>query len=205
MSIVSVILFYSKKVRQSLEMVNIIKKYKIDIALVCIDSESVKELLLNDDKYNICKIPSLLAFFSPGPSKPKKLSKLKFKVIYGQDLMVWFNELLQNIVNPPSQDFPGPEPMVQGYTPIGISDDSVDILAEGTTSLSTGGSGGIPIQGGEAALIRNTPIGGNEFTAGRKEIKASTLSAKEMAEHIAQTREAYDEKLDQFKPATLPR
>lgn len=219
MSIVKVILFYSKHSSTSLEMKNMVDKFTIDIVNVCVDSKRVKEKLLNDEKYNIVQIPSILAFYIPPQEKNRKkhLSKLPFKVFSGKELVTWFNQLLNNIVNINNQASGPPPRNTESLemTPIEVheGEDYTDIVPSSGAERRTSLSGGLPIQGGEAAMINNRVISrvsgprgssqGPEIDyaePGKKEIKKNGLSAKEIAEQIAGQREEYDENIDNNKP-----
>ncbi len=224
MSIVKVILFYSKRSKLSLEMKNMVDKYNIDMNTVCVDSKKIKELLLHDEKYNIEHIPSILAFYIPPNGKKKSISKLPFKVFTGKELITWFNQLVQNILRISQQQTSSPPDLGPGEdtTPIQIEegDDYTDITPLRRTAPKSNGivnSGGIPIQGGEAAMISHRVpslssrgAGPQTFIepldqtngprAGKKEIKNAGLSAKEIADQITRQREEYDESIENGKP-----
>lgn len=87
MSISKAILFWSKKEGKSVRMKKIIDTLHADIETISVDSSQVRQLLLDDDRYSIEQIPSVLLLFTNG----------SHKVLEHSSLDQWFAELIENI------------------------------------------------------------------------------------------------------------
>lgn len=85
--IVKVVLFYSKKSDRSIDMKTIVDETGIDIDCVSVDSSEVRSRILEDTKYAIRIIPSILVLYS----------NERHKVYTKQSLDTWFNQLIENI------------------------------------------------------------------------------------------------------------
>lgn len=115
MSVIKAILFYSKHDLKSLKMKKVIDNVGADIETVSVDSQEVRDRLLEDDKFGIDQVPAVLVLYASG----------QHKTYTGNSLDQWFNQLLENIQNyqmqqqqqmmaaqaPPPQ--PDPEPYHQ--------------------------------------------------------------------------------------------
>jgi hypothetical protein len=87
MSITRAILFYSKYEPKGFRMKNIIDSLQVDVNTVCVDSSAVREMLQNDDTYNITLIPTVLILYS----------NKDFKLYTNKNLDLWFNQLIENV------------------------------------------------------------------------------------------------------------
>lgn len=93
-TVVRVILFYSRKSPKSMEMKELIDETGIDIDSVCVDPAEIRERILQDTKYSVREVPSVLVFFS---TKRHKLYAKK-------PLDTWFSQLMANIKLQQAQD-----------------------------------------------------------------------------------------------------
>ena len=222
MSVIKAILFYSKRDKKSLQMKKIIQELNADIDTVSVDSQRIRDMLLDDDRYNITVVPSILILYSSG----------QHKVMVADEMNTWFSELVSNIQNYYAQQSAPPE-----QTP--LIDNDYDDLTEtfsrpddGTPkALRRGGASGDmraslsgpgrprqePVGSGmdagmsdaQSAMI-SEHIRGAEPTIPittdpniqptRKEVKKDAVSAAELAKQMAEQREQYDEKVEEGRP-----
>jgi hypothetical protein len=87
MSVTRAILFYSKHNKKGMQMRNTVTSLDTDLETVCVDPPQVKEWLLEDEKYGITRVPTVLIFYSNG----------HYKTLDKSALDRWFQELLYNI------------------------------------------------------------------------------------------------------------
>jgi hypothetical protein len=217
MSVIKGILFYSKHDIKSYKLKNMVTDMNIDIDTVCVDSKEIRDLLLQDDKYNITEVPSILLLYSSG----------HHKVYTGMLLEQWFTELLQNL-----QKISQPEPVIpppESYTPIdfdeppqqnvpkalrrshvNVQDTPQQLRPPGRVrqydeddGLEVGGMGNL--SGVQASLVnghimREKPDFEEDTSTGSKEIKKQGLSANEIAKQMQEFREKHDEQIDKDRP-----
>lgn len=88
-TILSAILFYSKFVNKSLQMLQMINEYDLDIDCVNVDTKAVRNTILNDKRFLIEEVPSILLLMEGG----------KYKVYTGRKMDIWFNDILETSVN----------------------------------------------------------------------------------------------------------
>ena len=88
MSVTSALYFYSKRSEKSLKYKQFTDAVK-GLSSICVDSAQVRNLLLEDDKYNVRRVPSLLILYSSG----------QFNLYENQELDAWFAQLYQNILD----------------------------------------------------------------------------------------------------------
>ena len=223
MSVIKAILFYSKHNKKSVRMNQVAKDINTDIESICVDSIEIRNRLLDDEKFDITEVPSVLILYSSG----------QHKVYASSNLDRWFEQLLQNIYQEQErqqmtmQPQPQPQPQTQlpidgnipkplRRKPIGGGNDIPTSLPspgkprldQGTTSLSFGGSG-MEGTGAQASMVQQhirqpeptVPIESQQPPQPTpKEVKSEGLSAKELARQMEEQREQFDEQIEQNRP-----
>lgn len=222
MSISKAILFYSKKEAKSMRMKKIIDTLQADITTVSVDSSQVRQMLLDDDQYNIETIPSVLLIFSNG----------SHKVLENNNLDYWFAELIENIkkyhqqqqqqLEIQRQQLAPPELSLQPQeTPIDmiIPQNVPKVLRRGpvhednipSRSLPSPGraledddddaagvsTGDSPMQ---QALARQHIKSGEPTQVTKTIVKKDTVSPSELAKQMADQRKQLDESEEQNRP-----
>jgi len=196
-SIMHAILFYSKKNRKSLELKALVKSVNLDMDLISVDSEQVRNLLLQDERFGIDRVPCVLLIYENG----------HFKTFIGDSLDNWFTQLMENInstIQPvqETQDYFTPiteesftqiEPEPSLYTkPLSSSKNYHEI------------KGSLPPPG----RIKADNIGGintiieiqGEKPHVSKEVKKEGPSPAEVAKQLAEQREAMEEEFEKQRP-----
>lgn len=222
MSVIKAILFYSKRDKKSLKMKNLIQQLNADIDTVSVDSQRVRDSLLDDDHYGIKVVPSILVLFSSG----------QHKVYIAEELDVWFGQLVTNIQNYNTQQLAPPEqtPLMDpdDFETYSQPDDGVpkalrrsghteeirsSLAGPGRPRSDTGidgsGMGGGGISSAQSAMISEhirdanptIPITSDpNIQPTRKEVKKDTISAAELAKQMAEQREQFEEKVEENRP-----
>jgi len=195
-SIIHAILFYSKRNKKSLELMNIAKGLNLDMELISVDSEKVRELLLNDDRYGIDRVPCILLIYDNG----------QFKTFINHALDLWFSELIENVKQQQQQQqYQSYQPFEQQITPI---DDNPFVEEEPSMSSK-------PLNGSKSfreikstlpapGRIKTDSIGGvqtvieieGEKPHVSKEVKKEGPSPSEIAQQLAAQREAMEEQIE---------
>lgn len=175
MSVVNVVLFYSKFDKKSLKMKKIIDELNVDVQCVSVDNNEIKELLLNDDKYNIDSVPSVVILYSTGV----------YKVYTDDNLTEWFETLIENVKQQYTQQEPiiqpEPEPSHEGITSL-LDEPNVQLTPFQQSIASQ------HIVGASNIEITSPPL-----QTGTKEIKQEGMSAQELAKQMAEQRDRMDE------------
>jgi len=219
MSIINAILFYSKKDQKSMRMKNMIDMLYIDLETICVDHIKVRELLLQDEKFGIDEVPTVLIIYSSG----------HFKTYSSKPLDDWFQQLIINVQREKEKSVEAQIPQAIDYTPIEIPTPEItgipkelrrkssitqpirdslaspgkEILETDLSQLTIPGAGSIPITGGEIRQIaENEPFVDTDIEEKPtpKGIKKEGLSAKELAQQMEEQRVQFDEKVDQNRP-----
>lgn len=175
MSVDQAVLFYSRHNAKSMKLKRWIDESNVDINLVCVDPEDIREHLLKDKKYRIQVVPSVLTIYESG----------EYLVITGKDLENWFENLIENMrlyeesllqteLVPQSQ--PEPQPLYTEQNSI-------------TTPLSMPGS-----------APANQDLSEIPETSKVKEIKDKKINPGDVLAEMQRQREEYDEKIAQERP-----
>lgn len=184
MSVVSAILFYSKHDKKSLKLKSIIDDMNIDIETLSVDTSIVRQRLQQDDKYEITQVPSILVIYTND----------EFKVFTDKKLDIWFNELLENVkqyFNKQQEQYKPVE-----TTKIVLSNEQND---ENSRIIEQPNGGQMsPVQ--ESMIKEHIRSKEEPINKTRKEVKAETISAAEMAKQMLEQREKIDEKIEENRP-----
>lgn len=199
MSVTKVILFYSRHDTKSFEMKKVVDSMNIDIDTVCVDSSQIKELLIEDDKYGIDRVPAALIFYSGG----------EYRTYTGRNLDQWFKQLIENVQQYITQIHKQEQPTEEQFTPI-MDTTPIRRTNSENVHMRPLPSPGTPIDGARQAMItehiKDAPPGIDIYEddpniqPGRKEVKKEGMSAAEVAKKIAEQREQHDEVVDSNKP-----
>jgi len=205
MSVIKAILFYSKRHKKSLQMKKIINNIGIDIESISVDAIEIRNRLLDDEKFGINKVPSVLVLYSSGLHK-------KYT---GSNLDQWFDQLLQNIKKYQQQqqsDIEQPAPIQQPINenvpkslrrkPSNVVDIPTSLPSPGKRLL-----GSETPTAAQAAMIQEH-IRQPELSVtsdplvqpSRKEVKTECVSAVELAKKMNEQREQLDEKIEENRP-----
>lgn len=184
-----------------------------DLENICVDPTEIRNLLLNDEKFSITEVPSVLILYSSG----------QHRVYTGINLDKWFEQLLQNI-----HQYQEQQQQSQQHTQISV--DPIQPINENVPKplrRKPGGSGNIPtnlpspgrekisgetntdvVSGAQAAIqehIRqpepDIPIDLQPSSVPvPHEVKSDGLSAKEIAKQMEDQREEFDDQIEQHRP-----
>jgi len=90
-NITTAVLFYSKYNQKSVSMRNTIKNYTIDIDCINVDNKKTRLSIIQNKKYLIKEIPSILLIFDT-----------HFKIYTREKMDMWFNDIVQILdIKPP--------------------------------------------------------------------------------------------------------
>lgn len=196
MSVVKAILFYSRHDRKSYEMKKAVDSMGVDVDTVCVDSPSIKERLLEDDVYNIDRVPTALVLYSGG----------EHRTYTGRHLDQWFEQLMQNVQQYMMQMQPQQE---ESFTPI------EDVRPVRRTNSENVNLRSLPAPGTAVDAARNAMITEHikgappgidiyeddpNIQPGRKEVKKDGISAAELAAQMLEQREQHEEVVEANKP-----
>lgn len=191
MSIINAILFYSKKERKSFTIKKLIDEYNIDVETICVDNSEIKNMLLEDDKYNIKQVPTVLIMYSSGEHMVYKNKKLDR----------WLEELIYNVELYKKQKEETQTPYISEQ-PSDINNGYTNIINNEQEDMSDNYNGAQQamltehIVGAKPINIESEPIN----TPTMKEVKKPGLSASEIARKMEEQREKIDDDLDKNKP-----
>lgn len=176
-SVSSAVLFYSRHNMKSMKYKNIIESLNIDMYMVCVDSADVKDKLLNDNKYQIKFVPTVLTIYESG----------NFMIYTGNDLDNWFNQLIENVRN-----YNNEAQHVQEIVPLAPQSSFIDntpLQAENESFISSPGE-----------VPPNLELSNIPETHRVKEVKKPDVNPSELAAEMMKQRELHDENLEKNKP-----
>lgn len=211
-SIIHAILFYSKSNKKSVELYKVIKSLNIGMELISVDSEKVREMLLNDDRFGIDRVPSILLIYDNG----------HFKTFIGESLDNWVQELVENVTNQQQPQQAQQTQMFNQDSFTSIDDDTnlfdeqsfqeqdfepkanIKPLNGSKTYREIKGNlpppGRIKMTGAELGGINTIiPIEGDKPHVS-KEVKKEGPSPSEIAKQLAEQREAMEEEYETQRP-----
>ncbi len=221
MSVIKAILFYSKYNKKSVRMKQVAKNINTDIESICVDSTEIRDQLLDDERFCITEVPSVLILYSSG----------QHKIYTSSNLDKWFEQLLQNInqyqeeqqpmmqqqppqtqlpIQPIDENIPKPLRRKPGggvSIPTSLPSPGRPLLDQG---LISGGSGIIGT-GAQAAIaqqhirqpeplvsIESQPV--QPVQPAPREVKGDGPTPKELARQMEEQREQFDERTEQNRP-----
>jgi hypothetical protein len=203
MSVINAILFYSKYDKKSYKLKNMVDELNIDIETINVDPKEVRRLLLEDDKYDITEVPTILLLYSSG----------QHKIYTGSLLDQWFNDLLVNLQKIQSQQAVPQEQYTSVISPANEqqmppqmprppapSRSNIPQNLESDLELDVAGMGSLSgvqasMVNGHIAREKSQPQSG-----GPKEVVKQGLSASEIAKQMQEMRDKHDEEIDTNKP-----
>jgi hypothetical protein len=161
-----------------MKLKNFIESLGVEIQTICVDSADVKDALLNDERYKIKAVPSVLTIYENG----------QFMVITGKDLDKWLDELVQNV-----QEFHAAQE-AELQTEMIQSEPQQQQFYKQQEEIST------TILGTPGAPPQELNLSQIPETSRVKEVKQSEINPSELAAQMAKQRDQHDERLQENRP-----
>jgi hypothetical protein len=162
-----------------MKLKNLVDSLGVEVQTICVDSADVRDALLNDERYKIKAIPTVLTLYDNS----------QFMIITGKELDKWMNELIQNV-----QEFHAVQEAEAQRTILETSPEMQQQFYQPQEEIST------TILGTPGAPPLNQKLSQIPETSKVKEIKKNEVSPAEMASQMAKARENHDERLQENRP-----
>ena len=176
----TVILFYSRHNLKSMKLRNMIENMNVDIQMICVDSADVRDRLLNDDKYSIKAVPTILTLYDTG----------QYMAYTGKDLDSWFSQLVENL-----REYEMSQQVQELETSQSeLNNDFQTFTPQTEIQSSILGTPGAP------PVDISQQLSQIPETHRVKEVKQPDINPSELAAQMAKQREQHDESLQDNRP-----